>query len=139
METYSVEKIQDEWVVKDASNNVVAAFLESSAFNTAKEAEKYAERLNDRVCTDRYRAMSSVLNSVGDHAIMIQEFTKTLYNKMVDTENRSSTLTIGDTLEVIRKELDSLKQAVAALPSVKEFSAMNKLIAEKGITRLRGY
>lgn len=136
---YSVEKIQDEWVVKDASNNVVVAFHKSSAFDTAKEAERYAERLNEQYIKDRYRAISSALHRVFDTASLLQDFIKTLRSKMDYTESISSVCSMEESLGDIRKELDNLKQAVAALPSAKEFYEMNKLIAEKGITRLRGY
>lgn len=139
METYSVEKIQDEWVVKDASGNVVVAFLRPTAFNTAKEAEKYAERLNERFGIDKYRAMSSALNRVFDTASVLQDFIKTLRGKMEHTESISSACSMERSLDDIHKELDNLKQAVAALPSAKEFYEMNELITKKGLFRTRGY
>lgn len=135
---YTVENIQDKntWVVKDASNKVVVAFHNSSAFNTAKEAENYAQRLNEAVDKGKYRAISSALNLVYDKAAKIQEIISIIHDKMGDTDYKD---TVERMLDLIPESATEFEQALAALPSKKDFNELLAITAKTHIGLLRGY
>lgn len=138
MKTYTVENIQDKntWVVKDTSNKVVASFCGGTTCNAAKEAEIYAQRLNEDIDKGKYRAISSALNRVYDKAGRIQDIISIIHDKMGDVDYKD---TVEDMLGLIPESVAEFEQAVAALPSVKDFNELLAITAIRPIVQLRGY
>lgn len=135
---YTVENIQDKntWVVKDASNKVVASFCGDAIYNAAKEAENYAQRLNEAVDKGKYSAISSALNRVYDKAAKIQEIISIIHDKMGDGDYKD---TVEHMLDLIPGSVTEFEQALAALPSKKDFNELLAITAKTHIGQLRGY
>lgn len=135
---YTVENIQDKntWVVKDASNKVVVSFYGNEICNAAKEAENYAQRLNEAVDRGKYSAISSALNCVYDKAAKIQEIISIIHDKMGDSDYKD---TVEHMLGLIPKSVAEFEEAVAALPSKKDFNELLAITAKTHIGQLRGY
>lgn len=135
---YTVENIQDKniWVVKDASNNVVASFSEGTTCKASWEAEKYAHRLNDDIDEGKYRAISSALNRVYNEAIRIQDIIKIIHDNMGDAKCKD---TVEDMLGLIPESAAEFEQAIAALPSAKDFNELLEITARTPLAKLRGY
>lgn len=135
---YTVENIQDKntWVVKDTSNKVVVCFCGDAICNAAKEAENYAQRLNEAVDKGKYSTISSALNRVYDKAAKIQEIISIIHDKMGDTDYKD---TVEHMLDLIPESATEFEQALAALPSKKDFNELLAITAKTHIGLLRGY
>lgn len=138
METYSVENIQDNntWVVKDASNKIVASFSEGTTCKASWEAENYAQRLNKDIDVGKYRAISSALNRVYDKAVRIQDIIKIIHDNIGDAKCKDK---VEEMLGLIPESVAEFEQAVAALPSVKDFDKLLAITARTPLVALRGY